>query len=62
MTRARRLTALLVVWLVLLTTWVIWRVFGDAPPEIPPSTSAALGVVLGMPPAVFGFYQWARKR
>lgn len=62
MTRARWLTAILVIWCCAVVTWVMIRVFGASPPEITAGTAAALGAVLGIPPAVFGFYQWARKR
>lgn len=59
--RARRLTAVLVIWCATVTTWVIWRVFGDNPPEISAGTTAALGIVFGLPPLIMGLYQWARK-
>lgn len=60
--RPRWLTAALVLWCVGLTTWVVCRVFGVSPPDIPGGTAAALSAVLGIPPAVFGLYQWARNR
>ena len=33
----------LVIWGLTLITWVTWRVFGDAPPDIPMGTATAFG-------------------
>jgi hypothetical protein len=59
--RTRNLTIAAVIWIGLVLTWVIWRVFGDSPPEITGGTATAFGALLGLPPAIFAFYQWARK-
>ena len=51
-------TLLLVVWMLSIVTWVVWRVFGEAPPDVPSSTNAALGIVFGLPALAVGLWKW----
>lgn len=60
-TRARCLTVLLVIWVTAVVTWVVWRTFGDSPPDIPNGTVAALTAVTALPGVVYGLFQWVRK-
>ena len=50
------------VWLMLVLTWILFRVFSDSPPDIPMGTSAALATVFGLPALVYELFKWARGR
>jgi len=56
------LTAGVVVYVLFIVGWVTYRVFGDNPPEVTGGTASAYAALIGLPPAVFGLYQWARSR
>jgi hypothetical protein len=45
-----------------LVGWVTFRVFGDAPPDIPGGTAAAYGALLGLPAVGVALYKWAHGR
>lgn len=51
-------TLFLILWSVILVSWVVYRVFGDIPPDIPTNTVAALGTVFGLPALAFGLWKW----
>lgn len=52
------ITTLIVLWALVLVTWVTWRVFGDSPPDIPASTVGAFTAVFGLPAIVIGLWKW----
>lgn len=52
------LTALIVLWLLGLVTWVTLRVFGDNPPDIPGGTVTALATVYALPAIAVGLWKW----
>ena len=52
---------LVLVWAVVLNTWVVYKVFTD-PPDITTGTAAALASVITIFTGVIGFYQWSRGR
>ena len=53
---------LALVWAMCVITWVIYRVFGNNPPEIKGDTTAALAIVVGLLATVIGFYKWSRNK
>lgn len=53
---------LVLLWSMLLITWVIWRTFGDSPPEIVNGTALAAGSVIGLLATAIGFYNHSRHR
>ena len=55
-------TALIVLWMLGLVTWVTLRVFGENPPDIPGSTATALGMVYGLPAIAVGLWKWRGGR
>ena len=57
----RRFTWLLGVWVTALVTGVTIKVFFD-PVEIPAGTATAYGILLGLPPVVYGLIKWARSK
>ena len=52
---------LMVLWSVVLITWVVVIVF-TRPPDIPAGTVTALSLVVGMLGSVIGFYKWLRHK
>lgn len=56
--RNRLITISLILWAVLLVSWVTYRVFGVAPPELTTATVTAYTAVLGLPSVVFGLWKW----
>lgn len=54
-------TALLV-WIIVMATWVLLRVFGENPPDISMGTATALGTVLGVPAVAIEFYRWRNSQ
>ena len=53
---------LALVWSMCVITWVIYRVFGSAPPKIEGDTVGALAIVVGLLATVIGFYKWSRNK
>ena len=51
-------TLLLILWSICLISWVVWRVFGDNPPEISGGTATAFATVFGLPALVVGLWKW----
>ena len=51
-----------IVWAIILTTWVTIRVFGDSPPDVPGGTAAALATVFGLPTLAVGVWKWRREQ
>jgi len=60
--RARLFTLLLGVWITLLVTAVTVRIFWGPVIEVPGGTAAAYASLLGLPPIVYGLFQWARSK
>lgn len=45
----------------IMAVWVVWRVFGDSPPDVPMGTATAFtGFTTGCLAGAWGFYRWAR--
>jgi hypothetical protein len=51
------LTALLVLWMMGLVTWVTWVVFTD-PPEIPATTAGVVATIYALPGVAVGLWKW----
>lgn len=50
------------IWLMVVLSWVISRVFGIAPPDVPMGTATAVGAVFGLPALIYEMFKFARKR
>jgi hypothetical protein len=49
---------LMQIWGMAVISWVIFRVFGSTPPDIPSGTAMAFGTVIGLLSVVVGVWQW----
>lgn len=60
----RLLTFCAILWAGALVSWVTWRVFGLAPPNIDMGTATAYATLVGMPSALglWKAYEWARRK
>ena len=57
----KRFTLLLGIWITVVVTMVTVRLFlVENPPEISGGTATAYGMLLGLPPIIFGLIKWAR--
>jgi len=56
------ITPLIVIYLMALIGWVVWRVFGYDVPDIPTGTAATFATFFSLPPAAFGLWKWYRER
>ena len=54
-------TYLFLAWVGCVCSYVIYRVFGENPPDIGAGTVTALSAVLGLPTIAIGLYQWRSK-
>lgn len=60
--RVRRFTFLLGIWITSLVTAVTVKVFWGPTIDVPGGTAAAYASLLGLPPIVYGLFQWARNK
>jgi hypothetical protein len=61
-TATARMSLVVILWAITLTTWVTIRVFGDSPPDVPTGTAAALATVFGLPAIGVGIWKWRREQ
>ena len=51
------LTALIVLWMMVIVTWVTWVAFTD-PPDIPATTAGVVATIYGLPAIAAGLWKW----
>lgn len=56
------ITVLIIILSTIATGWVLWRVFGDSPPNIPAGTAAAFSAFFGLPLAAIALWKWRVER
>ncbi len=50
-----------IVWCLVVCTYVVWRVFGDNPPDIPAGTAAAFGTFFALPALAIQMMKYRHK-